>query len=405
MSNISINKILSEAFDENPKLNLVEAFEKKALEHGLTITQAKELLDIERKSLYSILTGESKQPNLINVLKIAEFLEIDFNSIIRVIVSNQSSNNIAKLETANKASFISRRYDLDRLYKEKFLKTKSEINLISDRLVSFFGFDNLFELEDFTNKSAVLFSQSKRSFSDKMRRFAIESAYRLFELIDNPNVYDRDKVKELIPKIKPYCRDVENGLYIVCRALYNHGITVIFQRHLTTSQFKGATFIVNDKPCIVLTDLNNKYPTIWHAFLHELYHILFDLEEIKQIGYHLTGQELPELFLETNEMLADEFAGDYFFSNDLYKQIKPQINNEYMVEAFAKRNNIHPSFIYRAFQYYIDKEEGRDYWKAFHQYFPSVEKATNRLNPLSWKLDLTLPQVAETIKEIFELKK
>jgi len=405
MQNISINKILSEAFNDSPKLNLVDEFEKKAAEYNLSATQAKELLGIEYKSLYSILTGESKQPNLINVLKIAEFLEIDMDTIIKVIISNQSPDNVAKLETANKTSFINKRYDLDRLYKEKFLNSKTDIDKISNRLISFFGFQNLYELEEFTNKSAVLFSQSKRSFGDKMRKFAIESAYRLFELINNPNEYDRAKLKDLIPKIKPYCMDVEKGLYTVCRALYNLGVTVIFQRHLTTSQFKGATFIVNGKPCIVLTDLNNKYPTIWHAFIHELYHVLFDLDEIKHMGYHLTGQEQPEIFLETNEMLADEFAGDYFFSYELYRFIKPQINNEYLVSSYAKKNNIDPSFIYRAFQYHINKEEGKDYWKAFNQYFPSVDKATNRLNPLSWKSDLTLPQVAETIKEIFELNK
>lgn len=404
MKKVSINKILSDAFDEKPKINLLDAFEKKASEYGLSITQAKDLLDIERKSLYSILNGESKQPNLINVLKVAEFLEIDFETMITIIVSTQSSNNIAKLETANKASFINRKYDIDRLFKEKFLSTKTGIDEITARLINFFGFENLYQLEEFSNNNAVLFSQSKRTFSDKMRRFAIESAYRLFELIDNPNEYDRQKVKGLIPKIKPYSRDVENGLFIVCRALYNCGVTVIFQKHLTTSQFKGATFFVKEKPCIVLTDLNNKYPTIWHAFLHELYHVLFDLDEIKQYVYHLTGDDQPEFFLETNEMLADEFAAEYFFGYDLYKYIKPHINNEYMVENFAKKNNIHSSFIYRGFQYYINKEEKKDYWKAFHKYFPNVEKATNRLNPLSWKNDLALPKVAETIKDIFELK-
>lgn len=402
MENFDINTLLNASFDEaQKKVDLHVLFEKRLEEYGMTVNQATEILDIERKSLLSILSGEARQPNLINVLKLAQFLDISLNSMLTSILARQHPANIAQLQTANRASFIAKNFDVDKLARERFIKSKVNSDHIINRIITFFGFENLYDFENFEHRvNTILFSQTNRTFSDKMRSFAIKSAYRLFELIDNPNEYNREAVKELIPKIKPYCRDVENGLYIVCRALYNHGVTVTFQNHLTTSQYRGATFVVHDKPCIVLTDLHNLYPSIWFALLHELYHVLFNYEDIKKTVYHLSGQ--PEIFL-VNENLADEFAGDFFFTEEMYQYIKPMIHNEYLVDSLAKTNNIHRSFVYRGFQHYVNKIDGKDYWKAFHKYFPDLRPAVSKLNPLSWSDDSNLTDLSITLKSIFEL--
>jgi len=399
---INISSLLKSSLDNDvPKVDLYDLFEKRTKQLGLTLTQASELLSIERKSLLALITGESKQPNMINVLKVAEFLEISLNNALRSILSKQSAENIASLQSANKMTFLTKNFDIDKLYKEKFINSKNDVDAIINRVSEYYGLDGMQAYEDYEkNLSAILFSQPKRNFTDRMRDFAIKSAYRLFELIDNPNEFNRVKVKDLIPKIKPYSRDIENGLYIVCKALYNHGVTVIFQKHLTTSQYRGATFIVNNKPCIVLTDLNKSYPTIWFALLHELYHVLFDYEIISDWGYHLTGQ--PSLVL-INEESADDFAQNFFFGLDMFNYIKPHINNHLIVSKYAKANNIEPSFIYRGFQFYSSTYEKKDYWKAFHKYMPNVSSATKKLNPMSWKDDVTLPKIALELKEIFEL--
>ena len=86
------------------------------------------------------------------------------------------------------------------------------------------------------------------------------------------------------------------------------GVTVIVQTQLLTTQVRGGTFIINGKPCIVLTDLFKKYPTIWYTLIHELHHVLYDLETISLTNFHITGD--PDLFLI--EEKADDFAREYF---------------------------------------------------------------------------------------------
>jgi HTH-type transcriptional regulator/antitoxin HigA len=89
-----------------------------------------------------------------------------------------------------------------------------------------------------------------------MKDFWIKSSYKYFELIDNPNDYSRQNLVELIPKIKPYTQNVETGLLTVFQALFNIGITVVFQPSLPKTQIRGATFLIKNKPCIVITDFN-----------------------------------------------------------------------------------------------------------------------------------------------------
>ena len=399
MSNFKISDILKRSFSPD-NVNLRELFDVKLHELNITENQAHKLLDIDKNSLNPILDGSVKQPNMFNVIKIADFLEISLESIIATILSNQNDVQIGKLEKVTEVSFLTKHFDIDKLYKTKVIDTKSDSDKIKNRLLDFFGFDDINEYEKYESElNSVLYSKSKRKFTDKMRDFSIKSAFRVFELIDNPNDYDREELKDLVTKIKPYSNDVENGLLIVCKALYNIGITVCVQHYLTTSQYRGATFIVNNKPCIVLTDLNKNYSTIWLALLHELYHVLFDFEQISKQGYHLTGQ--PDMFL-VNEELPNEFAQDYFFDRDLYNYIKPHIHNEYLVKSFAKKNNIHPSFVYRGYQHFVAEIDGGDYWKAFHDKFPNVEKTMKNLSPLVWKED-NLKSKATTLKKIFEL--
>lgn len=399
MDKFKISDILKKSFEEE-NVDLRDLFNTKLYELSMTENQAHKLLDIDKNSLNPILDGTVKHPNMFNVIKIADFLEISLENIISTIISKQLPDQIGKLEKVNEVSFLTKYFDIDKLLKTKLIDTKSDSGKIKNRILDFFGFEDILEYEKYDNQlNLVLYSRSKRKFTDKMRDFSIKSAFRVFELIDNPNDYDREELKDLITKIKPYSQDVENGLLIVCKALYNIGVTICVQHYLTTSQYRGATFIVNNKPCIVLTDLNKNYSTIWLALLHELYHILFDFDQIGKQGYHLTGQ--PDMFL-VNEDLPNEFAQDYFFDRDMYNYIKPHIHNEYIVKSFAKKNNVHTSFVYRGYQHYVAEIDGGDYWKAFHDKFPNVETTLKGLSPLVWKSD-SLQTKAKVLKNIFEL--
>jgi len=404
MNKFDIESLLNKSFsDGQQNIDLYELFEKKCHDYNLSVTHARDLLGMDHRTLLSILNGTAKQPSLISVMKVADFLEIDIQKMIQSMVSKQDPENISRLTEAKKASFIAKNFDVDRLYSDGFLKDKNDSNSIVDRILSFFGFTTITEYENFSDKLGLtVFSKSKRNFIDKMRHFSIHSAYRLFEEIDNPNPYDREALLDLMPKIKPFSQDVENGLYTVCKALFSHGVTVIFQNHLKTSQFRGATMFVKGNPCIVITNLNKNYATIWFALLHELYHVLFDEEEIESSGYHLTNDEIQLTLID--EDAADQFAGDYFVDSSELKYVIPHIHNEELVARFAKKIKCHRSIVYSRYQFYMDSAEKKNYWGAFKDHFPKPEKAISRLNPISWKEDYSIPLIAENLKEIFDLK-
>ena len=170
-----------------------------------------------------------------------------------------------------------------------------------------------------------------------MKEFWVRSAFMHFEKISNPNEFNREALISLIPKIRPYTMNIKQGLKVVTQALYNCGLTVIYQPHLPTTQVRGATFVVNHKPCIVLTDLNKNYATIWFALMHEIYHVLYDLDEIEKQTFHLTGE--PDLFL-LEEDKANQFSRDYLFAREKSKYISKYINSPHIVREYAHKNQL-----------------------------------------------------------------
>jgi Zn-dependent peptidase ImmA (M78 family) len=392
-----INKLLKSIFSEENYIDIREVFEKKLVEYNLSKTKAFKLLNIDKDVFEEIISGTAKQPNFINIVKISEFLNIDINDFINLVLKNQSKENISSIENARKATFLVKNFDIKALTKLGFFSNSDDTEVLVEKVLSFFGFSSIKDYEEQLDEP--LYSRVKRNFSDKMKDFWIKSAYQSFKIIDNPNEYNRERLKDLIVKIKPYSQDLQNGLFTVCRALYNLGITVIFQNYLSTTQVKGATFIINGKPCIVLTDFNKKYATLWFTLMHELHHVLFDYDLIETNSFHLTGDN--DLFLIGEK--ADSFARDIFLSEEKFHYIKKYINNPYLVSKFAKENEIHESIVYSFFTWYQDKIYKKSYHGAFREFYPDYSESLKKLNPITWDNN-NLKEASEKIKSILEIK-
>lgn len=391
----NINKILAKSF-EPLDLDLKVILEQKLAEYDLSRTKVINLLNIDKNTFDDIINGTAKQPNLFNVVKIIRFLDLEINEALPAILRNQTKENILSIQNAEYASFIAKNFDLKKLTKIGFFEDSDDIKYLTRRILSFFG---LVTVEDYEKELInPLLSKTKRKFSDKMKAFWVNSAYQCFKNINNPNDYDREAFKDILGKLKPYCQDIEDGLFTVCKALYNIGVTVIIQNHLTLTQVRGGTFIINGKPCIVLTDLNKKYTTIWETLVHEAYHVLYDLDVIKNTGYHLTGD--PDLLLIEDK--AESFAREYFCGLDGYKFIKPHIHNDFIVSRFAKENEIHKSFVYSSFRQFEYKLNKKNYYQAFHEFFPEFSIALKPLCPITWK-ESSIENVAINLKTIFEI--
>jgi len=373
-------------------VTLSELIESRRQELGLSKRQLERVLQMDYNTIESAKDGDIKRFSVVNTVKLANFLGIDLQNTVEVIISNIGTSAIEELEKVRKSIYLIKNFDLDLLKKIRFIESIQDFDEIEKRIINFFGFTSIFEYE--SDLGNALFSKTRQSANDKMKEFWVRSAYAYFEKINNPNSYDRDLLIDLIPKIKPYTRNLKYGLKTVALALRNAGVNLIYQPHLSTTQVRGGTFLVNDTPSIVLTDLNKNYATIWFALLHELHHVLYDLEHLETTKYHLTGDH--DLFLLQEEK-ANEFARDYLFALSDLKYIEPFIHNHSVVETYAKECQIHPCIVYSMFQHYMD-ERGENYWGAFKQYSPDVNVALEGFNKSMWEYD-TIQEATEKLEQ------
>ena len=391
-----INDILNESFEVGNDTSLDRLLMEKLKIVGLSKTQFEKLSGLQRRSLDGILKKTSKQTDIINLLKLGEFLDLNIKDLLVLHFNNRPSAEIKELQSSMELTYINKHFDLKTLSSLGFIEKDSTLEDLKTRICLFFGIDSIYDYDK--ELSDALYSRTKKSFSDKMKDFWIKSSYKYFELINNTNEYSRSDLIDLIPKIKPYTQNIESGLLTVFQALYNIGITVVFQPKLPKTQIRGATFLINNKPCIVITDLNKNYATVWFALIHELHHVLFDLEVIEKTKYHLTGE--PDLFL-LQEDKANEFAAEYLISSEKMRYIEKLIHNPLIVNRFAKECQIHPCIIYSQYQW-RQSEKGNDFWGAFKEYFPDITIATKNLNISNWDVE-SLKVAANKIKELLNV--
>ncbi|NVN18280.1 hypothetical protein GUA46_08000 [Muricauda sp. HICW] len=386
-----IGNILDRSFKTNKDLE--KLLKDKLKTTGLSKTHFERLSGIQRKSLDGILKKSSKQTDILNLLKLGEFLELSLEDLLILHFKDRPREEIRDLQNSMDITYINKNFDLKTLANLGFINIDDSVEELSERICGFFELDSIYDYEKDLNDA--LYSRTKRSYSDKMKDFWIKSSYKYFELIDNPNEYSRKDLVDLIPKIKPYTQNVEKGLLTVFQALYNIGVTVVFQPSLPKTQIRGATFYINDKPCIVITDFNKNYATIWFALIHELNHVLFDLDTIVNTKFHLSGE--PDLFL-LQEDKANEFASEYLLSSEKMRYIEKLIDNPLIVKRFAKECQLHPCIIYSQYQW-RQSELGNNYWGYFKEYFPDINLATKNLNVSNWGAE-SLRIAAENIREL-----
>lgn len=379
-SNIDIDKVTS----------LKELYTERKKTLHLSDRQIKKILGMDpNKTINPILEGTAKQVGFINIIKLAHFLGLSVNDLLKVYIPKLDVNQIGEIQRSRDAGYIIETFDVATLMKMKFFASGSSSKDMADKIKKFFGLKSLYDFSN--NDLAPAFSRSRRNSSDLMRNFWIQSAYVQFQNIDNPYPYNRKELIDLIPKIRPYTRDVKNGLIKVLKALYRVGVTVIYQPCLEKIQVRGATMVVNDKPCIVLSNLQNNYPTLWFTLLHELHHVLFDLEDIKSQTYHISNGE-GDLFL-MNEERADKFAREYLLNDSRLKFISGYITSNFHVKKFADEWGVHDSIIYAIYCYMTNE------WALYNKYIPKMTEALELLNTHPFEKE-SLIESAKNIKEL-----
>lgn len=374
---------------------LKELFDKKVAELQITSTNVLEILNIQHRALKGILEGTQKMVDVTNLIKLANFLQLPKEDVIKLYIDSLEKTYSEKIVSPEKIKFIQENFDLAALKKVGFIESISDFENIESKLVSFLGLKSIFEYKRPSIKPAFSAGLVKPK-NELTRSLWIHSAMTYFEDINNPYEYDRKALIEYFPNIRWHSTNVEFGLLTIIKDLYKLGVTVIYQAPLPALHLRGATFSINDKPCIVLTNYVGFYGTLWFALIHELFHVLFDWDEIRNNIYHLSDQDENELVVKEKEKEANSFAREYLFPKEKMNQINYNINNSVFVEEFAKNNHVHPSIIY-VFNAYDSSKTNRVAWARARKNEPDISKCISHLeNP--WKSSKPINQIVREKK-------
>ena len=361
-----------------------ERFEKRLYELGIKQATAEKLLKISYRTLNGILDGSQKRVDYLSLNKVAAFLNMSPEFFLEQHIALLEKNFSNENTSSNKKKFIRDHFDLLVLKKAGFIDSLTNFDVIEEKINKFFGFNSIFQYEKRSFDTAFWAGQVNPANAVKTsttRDFWLTAAKNFAVKLDNPYQYDRQELIKYFPEIRWHSTNVELGLVHVIKSLFKLGVTVIFQSSLSSLHLRGATFSVDNKPCIVLTDYKGFYPTLWHCLIHELYHVLFDWEEIRTNQY-LMSEDMNELLtVDENEIEADVFARRYLFSD---------------VKEFARENNIHPSIIYVYNAFDNDKTD-RMVWARARRHMPDIKKAVYHLeNP--WSDSKPIEEIAKKKK-------
>lgn len=355
----------------NKPPTLKELFELKLKELKMAPTTAQNYLGIGYKPLKRLLSGTETTIDLVNLFKLADFLQRPKEEVIQLYTKALEQNHYGTdhASSADKVKFIKENFDLVVLRDAGFIDSISDFVQIEKRLLTRLGLRSIFEYRRPPIDVAFSATGYKPDYA-QTRSLWVYQAVSLLRELDNPFPYDRDELTKFFPEIRWHSTNPSNGLHHVVKRLYKLGVTVIFLPALRNLRVRGATIVVNDKPCIVLTNYFDLYPSLWFTLLHELYHVLFDLEEIQVSKYHLTDDSNDQASVAQREELADDFAREYLFPSEKLEYIRPLLRDASLVHNYAKMNHVHPSIIY-AFHAFSKKDD-RMAWARTRRYSPPL---------------------------------
>jgi len=383
----SFDQLLNDLYkpQNNPeKVTLNSLFEKRLDELDITKTDAQRIIDIEYRTLNGILSGSQKRVDFLILLKLAGFLKISKQEVATLYLeAMEESFPEARILLSDKIEFIKNTFDLATLKKVGFIKSITDFVEIENNICELFELEDIFDYKS-PSVEVAFSSGAIQPKNVQNRSMWLMQAEKTIKALNNPYEYSRDSLIKYFSKIRWHSTDVNYGLINVIKDLYKLGITVVWQASLPAIHLRGATIPVNNKPCIILTNYRGYYPTIWFALLHELYHVIFDWEDIKIGQYHFTEEESErQLSVREKEQEADNFAREYLFSSEKLKHVQAYIDDYSYVDSFAKSNHVHKSFIYVFHAFNVTKNQDKFAWPRANKYNPDITSILNHLEN-SW---------------------
>jgi HTH-type transcriptional regulator / antitoxin HigA len=389
--NFNIDRLLNSAF--SPKgwldtLSLNELFIHKIDELKISKNQALKIMDIEAKSFDAFMTGNSSKIDYLTVLKLSQLLDISPSVFMDKFFIQVKDENSDELQKTKVRHFIAKNFDLEGLRKIGFIEKVNDFDKIERKILNFFGYDSVFQYR--RDIELPVYSSGKITSNKESQTFWVNMAYASFDKIPNPNEYDRQELVRLFPTLRAYSLNMEHGLTQVSRILFRMGVSLIFIPKIYKDlHIRAATFCINDKPCIALTNYRDFYPTLWFALFHELYHVLYDWDEIvasEGQGHLSAGVSTATI----DEDAANSFARRYLLDDDKIKAIESDIDDPYYVKNFARSYNIHESIVYAIYGY------SKNVFGKYQKLIPSAKSAIMGFAPNQYEEYMPIPKIAKT---------
>ncbi len=403
-----VNRLLKNAFTRPVSTNsytLREAFELRCEKLDISpSTAALEVLNLEWRTLNGLLDGTQKRVDYTSLPKLARFLGLTYPEVIELYLHSLDATYKGEIGFTDKGEFIINNFDLANLKKAKIIDSINDFYHIEKRLEPFLGLDDILDYD--RSKIDAAFSASAIEPKNTLTRdLWLWRATSELSLYQNPFEYNQENLVQYFPTIRQHSINVEYGLFEVIRSLYKLGITVIFQPYLPTLHLRGATIAVKDKPCIILTDYKGYYPTLWFALIHELFHVLFDWSEIRINKYHLSEEDPEDYAKLKRETEANNFASEYLFPKKDMNAIRANLNDDFFLNAIAKKFQVHPSVILALNAFEKGKDDPR-LWGRLQRRMPEIELALSRLYCYNWSDQVHYSEIAKLRNEriFFNLK-
>ncbi len=374
-------------------LTVLQAFTEKLSELRLSKNQALRLMEIETKSFDAFMKGQSTKIDFLTVLKMSKFLDIAPSVFIDKFLVKITDENKNELDKTSVRLFIAKHFDLEVLRSAGLIETVNDFEQIEQRILSFFGYNTVFEYKN--DIEVPVYSKGKIVSNEKTLKFWVNMAYATFEKMPNPNEYDRQELVRIFPALRAYSLNVESGLRQVFKLLFKVGVTVIFiPKNYKDLHIRAATFVIDDKPCIAITNYRDLYPTLWFSLFHELYHVLYDWEEIVNSAGH--GHVSAGMSTGTiDEDAANQFSARYLFDDDKMKEVEPYIDKPSYVAKFARSYNVHESIVYALYAHKYSNNENKLFAKYRH-FMKNPKEAIEAFNPEQYATFKPIPAIAKT---------
>jgi len=226
------------------------------------------------------------------------------------------------------------------------------IEIIKD-LQSFFGFDTLKNLVEFTAK----FTSNEKHYAFRkykgknINKYTISAVLRIAERESEKiktEIYSEKRLKEVLTEIKKLAvsEELEKNIPKIIALLATAGISLICLPGFKNTYIQGATkWMGKDKAIIVLKTTKQGADRFWFNLLHEIGHIL-------KHGKKKTFIDLDNKIDSDEEREADEFASNFFMKGfekkclENYKNTKSDnIDPNFAIEELYKKYNIAKSIV------------------------------------------------------------